>query len=150
MTIADHRVHRVSSPPGGARVIEVRWSSLVSAWNDRLGACEDAGPRHARVELVLRIEPRAADRAIASSWLELNGARREVLASQEVACIRLHEDGLEHVDLHERGNGHVRLAALSFDARGRVLYAQSPLLAEAGLPGGTYNPPSARNVAEGD
>jgi hypothetical protein len=147
MTLADHRVPDVL-PPAGTGLIEVRWSRLVSAWTDRLGACRESGPRHARVELVLSIEPRSRGRAIASSWLELNGTRREVLSEREVVCTHLRADGLDHLDLHDPSNGRARLAALSVDGRGRVLYAQSPLLADAGLPGGSYNPPSLKRMDE--
>ncbi|MBT8486566.1 MAG: hypothetical protein HKO59_14075 [Phycisphaerales bacterium] len=117
------------------RSLEFRWSALRA---------DEAGkPR--RSELVIAVNPVDADHCVFEAWLEGPCGVRTVLPRQPVACRRGCHAGLVHVDAEPDGRRLLR-ATFRPQTPGRPLYAQTTLLATAGLAPGAYDPPTARII----
>lgn len=54
---------------------------------------------------------------------------------------------MTHIDVFREGDGtEARVLALTYREPSNLLYAQSPIVTEAGWSGGSYDPPSVRSV----
>lgn len=139
MTVANHNIV-TEAPPAVAQCIEVRWSCTVTKWTDRFGLFTN-GQRHGKVEFVVAMTRDGADESSCTiaAWLVMGDRRRVVLAAEHATCAALHEGSLTHVDVTARGSAR-RLLALSFHGD-QLVFAQSPLLHQAGFTGGSYDPP---------
>ncbi|HRQ76258.1 MAG TPA: hypothetical protein PK098_10105 [Phycisphaerales bacterium] len=126
---------------------ELRWSGAMTKWTDRFGALRDSHTHHGRIAFVITLQLLAKDRGLLEAWLDLGGRRQSILAPVHVVCDVLRHDSMVHIDAHAEGANARRLLAVSFvDHQDKPAFAQSPLLAEAGLPGGAWDPPTSRRV----
>lgn len=130
-----------------ATALRVRWTMSINTWHDPFDVPHAASqPCHRMVALVLELQRKSAcdSTGTLQAWLEFGGHRRIVLNSTPVRCCAARNGASEHVDVyHLDDDAHApRLLALSIDATGQLRFAQSALLAAAGLRGGTYDPPS--------
>ncbi|MHC4947165.1 MAG: hypothetical protein ACYTG1_02730 [Planctomycetota bacterium] len=134
---------------GSARTVAGGWSRLGAVearWTASAlpGRGEDADGRPCEIVVTLRVvDPR---RALAEAWLESKTRRRRLLRRQPVACRVAVADGLLHVDAEHAGR---RVLALTLPDQGDgPVYARSDLVGEAGLPGGSFDPPVVRRLAD--
>lgn len=150
MPLPDHAILTEHAGAFRQHQFEVRWSSLVHARHDTFGmndeGTEECGDGHRTVVFVFSIQLLAEDRAIFEAWLEFPKGRRMVLPRQPLSCVTSHDKAMLHVDCTLDGR---RLIVLSISDDGRIAYAQSDLMAEAGFRGGTYDPPTARQLKAG-
>lgn len=124
-----------------AMFIAVRWTCTITKWIDRFGLFTN-GQRHGKVEFIITLTCNTADNSdcTITAWLALHDHRKIVLAAERAQCAVLHDGSLMHVDVTVRGSS-TRLLALSFDSD-QLVFAQSPLLHQAGFTGGSYDPPA--------
>lgn len=146
MTIMNHTLSDWPAP-WMKQTVQVCWTSTRSV-------AEPKRP-HAlgRVDFVLSVEPISPNRAMAEAWVESAGHRRSILTRQSVRCVMTCDNRVANLELsRETSDGDERLAALTLhiDMEDQVslrpLYARTPLLAEAGFAGGTYDPPTIRHI----
>lgn len=99
--------------------------------------CDSKG---AAITLQLKIAPAGFPSHVrVAAWL----AEQELaLVSREVDVTITHGPRMVHVDAHERGSHRIALSISLEHDSGRVVFAQSNIPAEVGLPGGTYEPPA--------
>ena len=92
---------------------------------------------------MLSVQPLDRQHAVVEAWLESadTGMRMQtILQSNSRPCTITCLDRLIHMDID--ASGGLRLLTLSMTADdARVVYAQTPLIRDAGLAGGAYDPP---------
>lgn len=124
---------------------ELRWSGAMTQWTDRFGALRDSHTHHGRIAFVITLQLLAPDRGVMEAWIDLGERRQTVISPIPVVCDVLRDESILHIDAYTEGAHARRLLAASFvDHQDKPAFAQSPLLAEAGLPGGAWDPPTAR------
>ncbi|MCA9289508.1 MAG: hypothetical protein KDA25_00165 [Phycisphaerales bacterium] len=117
----------------GPQTVVIRWPCTVPS---------DEGPRSAAVVVTLVIG--ADHHGEIESRIE--GAEHRVLDRCVVRLDLAREDGLTHIDAYDVEDSTCVLR-VSWNDDGRVLYARTAALAQAGLAGGTYAAPKR---AEGE
>ena len=145
MTLMEHNLHAVSSPWIG-QAVEVGWSSLRDQGAGR-------PPHLLRAEFILRIEILNRDHALVESWVESDGASREVFRRRTVRLLLGSDERFVHIDVaaDDRPDGQ-RLAALTLETRTnsplvhRLVYAQTSLLHDAGFHAGSCDRPRLMNM----
>ena len=145
MTISSTSLADLTLPTLAGRRIEVRWSAVVSSSSDLFQP--PAGARraaHCRLRFVLALQLVNDRRALIETWLQSPSGLRTILRRQPVACAVSSHGRLLHVDAHLDGR---RVLALSLASADRIMYARSPLPAEAGFAPGACDPPTARLLA---
>lgn len=141
MTISPTSLTDLTLPALAGRRIEVRWSAIVASSSDLFQP--PAGARraaHCRLSFVIALQLVNDRRALIEAWLETPSGLRTMLRRQPVACAASIHGRLLHVDAHLDGR---RVLALSLVPGDRIMYARSPLPAEAGFAPGACDPPTA-------
>ena len=144
MTISPTSLTDLSLPALAGRRIEVRWTAIVAASSDLLKACTTAPGMPCRLSFVIAVQVVNDHRALIEAWLGTPLGLRSILNRQPVTCATSFDGHLLHIDAHLDGR---RVLALSLAPLDRAVYAQSPLLSEAGLAPGAYDRPTARLLA---
>ncbi|MDY7110043.1 MAG: hypothetical protein SYC29_15535 [Planctomycetota bacterium] len=145
MTISPATLTDLTLSALSGRRIEVRWSAIVAASSTLFQA--DAGARstaHCRLRFLIALQLVTARRAMIEAWLQTPSGPRITLRRQPVTCSVRIQGRLLHVDAHLGGR---RVLAVSLKSADRVMYARSPLPADAGFAPGACDPPSARLLA---
>jgi hypothetical protein len=128
--------------------IAVSWSRLVHPRHDAFGPSSAIGgtsesAQHS-VEFVISLQLFAEDHMILEAWLELPLGRRTIFPRQPLTCRATLGGAMLHVDcFHDER----RLITASIHEDGRIAYARSDLLAEAGFTGGAYDPPTVNQIS---
>ena len=144
-----HSMAELTGPTLAAGGVQVRWSAVVAGDGDRPASLTGA-LRPRPIAFVVTLQSFDENHALLEAWLDTPAGLRNTFRRQPVTCAVTLEEGFIHVDAHLDGQ---RLIALSFahpganDRHQRALYARTPLLAEAGLAPGAYDPPTARLLA---
>ena len=146
-TTSHHSMAELTGPALVAGGVQIRWSAVVAGD----GSESPTGTLRPRpIAFVVTLQSVDEHHALLEAWLETPSGLRNTFRRQPVTCVVTIDEGFVHVDAHLDGQ---RLVALSFahpganDRHQRVLYARTPLLAEAGLAPGAYDPPTARLLA---
>jgi hypothetical protein len=146
MTRTDHVIPNQPEAVAG-RIIELRWTSVQSAWSQPLVECDHEERLNCRAEIVLSLHFVDHGHALIEVWLHASRSdkrAKRLLKRRPATCVVTQADGMLHVDASLDGR---RALALSIDDEAdRLSYAQCPLLADLGFPGGTYHPPTWRRV----
>jgi hypothetical protein len=142
MTLLDHNLAHstlINEPCLGQTVL-VRWPAKRRA--------QRAGRSIDDCELVLVLELLSPRRALVEAWVQCDRQREPIVARQAIDIDLERDADLLHID----ASTPVRLAITiecPEDAqeptrldRGRLLFAQSPLLRSAGFPAGSHDAPS--------
>lgn len=129
----------LSSPP--AR-IEVRWCCTATACAAILDMPAESFAIHDLAELIVTVTITDVDRGQLEAHVALAEHHRNIIAPQTVAIITHEHDAWRHLDavLDDR-----TILQLSW-CDGEPRYAQTTLLIDAGLPGGSYDRPRAMIV----
>ena len=150
MTMTSHHsLAELTGPTLLAGGVQVRWSAVVAGHGDA-PASRPGALRPRPIAFVVTLQSVDEHHALLEAWLETPTGLRNTFRRQPVTCAVTLDEGFVHVDAHLDGQ---RLVALSFahpganDRHERILYARTPLLAEAGLAPGAYDPPTARLLA---
>jgi hypothetical protein len=148
MTATPHKIpHRTARRHVG-RTIRVQWSATIAAPRDRMKVCADRGSSVCEVSFVTAIELVSEHHALLEAWIAAPAGERPVLRRQPVTCTIASDDGLLHVDAELEGRCVLALTLETVGEGERVLYARTPLLAEAGFAPGAHDPPIAVLTAE--
>jgi len=145
MTISSTSLTDLTLPALGGRRVEIRWSAIVASSSNLFQP--PAGARsaaHCRLRFIIALQLVSDRRALLEAWLEAPSGPRTILRRQPVACTASIHGRLLHIDAHLDGQ---RVLALSLVPPDRIMYAGSPLLAEAGFAPGACDPPIARLLA---
>ncbi len=122
------------------RCFAVQWTSTRRASQpNATGVLE-------RVACVLEVTLIDLHHAAIECWLEVDGAcRRKVLSTTARPCRIAFDGNLLHIDVQDHNAQPV--VAISLDPeREQLGYARCAMLCEAGLRGGTYDPPTMRRA----
>jgi hypothetical protein len=145
VTVSPTTLTDLTLPALSGRRIEVRWSAIVAASSELFQAAAGTRPRaHCRLRFVIALQLVTSRRAMIEAWLEMPSGPRIILRRQPVTCTVHIQGRLLHVDAHLDGR---RVLALSLKSTDRVMYARSPLPADAGFSPGACDPPTARLLA---
>mgnify|MGYP006292926311 CR=1 FL=1 len=117
---------------------EVRWSCAVTRWTDHLNALSGQSGNHGFVHLVLAIKITDERRARVFAHVETPDSRTVLLDQANVHCMHSRDDELLHIDIRLEDQ---QIVSLTMDSDSRLHYARSDLLANAGMPHASYDPP---------
>jgi hypothetical protein len=139
VTIIEHIIASPHRPTTGALTgVRVRWACVARACAAAVGA-PAAPPLAPDGCVTLAAHLLDGETAEIECWIECAGERVTVLAPQRARCVSAESGGCRHIDIRL---GARRILAMTIDAASaRVLYCQSDLLAEMGLPGGACDAP---------
>ena len=130
MTTHSHIIRNTQRPALYGRRFEIRWNALH-------GAAQEASDAARRSCFTIALEPVNEQHALLECSLLRGESHRTILPRQTVSCHIVEDGALTHVDVSLEGR---RLLAVTIRDESQLLYAQSPLAAEAGLPPGTCDP----------
>jgi hypothetical protein len=128
------------------QTLEVRWRRIGIDGNG------PNGPLHAETAFVIHAAIESESTAEVRAWIELPGGGRRAGVSRPATCVIVRERGLVHLDCVPRGpvNGEFLLRLSMREEDNCLLFVASPLLAEAGFAGGTYDRPTMRLLSSSD
>lgn len=112
--------------------IDVRWPAMI-----------DAPDRPRAVDVVVRVHMVDLEHPLLEAWCNGPDGTKRLVARQPIAVEISTTRGLVHLDGSLHGE---RVVALSFEPgpEPRLAYAQTPLLAAAGIPAAGHDPPNVR------
>jgi hypothetical protein len=152
------------------RAVELRWGATMPArkvaelldqgtmssatTNGHGNGSPSSGASLRRVYFVLTIEVVDARGAVVEARVESEGGQRTIVDRRRIDCDIIVDGDLLHVDARRGSGGDGKFVSLSMrmggsndeDERPGLLYAQTTLLAAAGLESGGYDAPTARTV----
>ena len=128
-----------AAPALAGRRVEVRWPAMLTN-----------GGRGARAfELVIAVHVLDPGHALLEAWVVAPDGIRTIASRQPVVA-RVEEAGLVHLDALHRDRRVLALSFLPGDPP-RLVYAQTPLLEDAGFGPGAHDPPRVEiRVPESD
>jgi hypothetical protein len=145
MTLSPTMLTDLTLPALSGRRIEVRWSAIITSSSKLFQPAANArSAAHSRVGFVIALDLVSDRRGMIEAWLETPSGPRPILRRQPVRCATRIQGRLLHVDAHLDDQ---RVLALSLKPANEIMYARSPLPAEAGFAPGSCDPPTARILA---
>ena len=105
----------------------------------------DANASAGEIRLHVEIEPcEETDTGILRSWLERDDREEELVARTHVDIARIRAHGWTHIEVQGTDTPNVSMSL----HEGTLRYIRSDFPALAGLPGGTYEPPTLEQRVE--
>ncbi len=147
MTVVNRNI--VQAAPTQRDTMQITWSCTVTKWRDRFGMFTN-GQRHGTVRFIITLSRDATDdtRCELKATLAMADRRTTVLPATPAQCTILTDGELQHMDIALESEPTRCVLALT--TRGdELVFAQSPLLHQAGFTGGSYDPPSISPAPQG-
>lgn len=113
--------------------------TLRLTWRACSTSADEATSSTVDFRLHVEIEPcEETDTGTIRSWVERDGGEEELVARTHVDIARILEHGWTHIEVQSEGAPNVSMSL----HEGTLRYVRSDYPSLAGLPGGTYDPPT--------